>query len=134
MFLHTKDDTDSHGDGDMLHWPLRTSLLSHLAPPPSDTLFIFSSRVSYRTPVWAFADDYICSCNSQTFQTGIVRVQTIGDRRSVDGISGSVGHPLLCDNAGAQWNRWLATLNYAILLYFRVQRSNAYSSHRYTCF
>ena len=30
MFLHTKDDTDSHGD--MLHWPLRTSYFHTLHP------------------------------------------------------------------------------------------------------
>ena len=112
----TKDDTDSNGD--MLHWTLQKSLLSQLAPQTPSILAPSSFRypihifLSSITPnsLWTFADDYICSYNSQTFQIGIVRVQTIGDRQSVDGISGSVGHPLLCDNAGAQWNRWLATL------------------------
>ena len=83
--------------------------------------------------LWVFSDDYICSCNSQTFQTGIVRVQTIGDRRSVDGISSSVGDPPpppVMRQRGSTMAGY-APLRNSSLLYLQ---SDAYSSHRYTCF
>ena len=94
----TKADTDSRGD--MLHWPLRTSLLSHLVPPSLPTLPpslpISYSYFPLKHPtelLMGIADYYICSYNSQTFLMGIGCVQTIGDTGSVDGISGSVGQP-----------------------------------------